>query len=107
MCRKCLPLDKQLSWRGVDSMSHRPQNRGRRSKGSKLRRRAKQYVLRHGFHDVIWAETICRTDRVEVHNYVHVTYPDLSEGMLLSDIPDYAEKGLVLVDSRGRGALQQ
>ena len=79
----------------------------RRSKGAVLRRKTKQFVLKLGFHDIIWAETICRTDRAEVHNYVHVTYPDLAEGMLLSDIPDFAEKGLVLIDARGRGALQR
>ena len=88
--------------RGV-SMSHR----GKRSQEARLRREARRYVFRNGFHDVIWAETVCRTDHVEVLNYLHVVYPELSEGMLISDVPDFAEKGLVLVDSRGRGALQR
>jgi len=74
----------------------------RRSLTAKLRR----YVLRQGFHDVIWAETICRTDKTEIINYIHVIYPDPNEGILISDIPD-VEKGLVLTDSRGRGVFQK
>jgi len=77
-----------------------------RSKQSKIRRYARRWILNHSYHDIIWAETICIFNNVEVVNYIHVHYPELSEGMLMSDLPD-AEKGLVLVDSRGRGAYQQ
>jgi len=81
-------------------------HRGKRSQEAKIRRYAKRYVLNHSFHDVIWAETICIFDRVAVHNYIHVTYPELLDGVLLSDIPDI-ERGEVLVDSRGRGSFQR
>ena len=77
-----------------------------RSRDAKIRRYAKKHIINHSYHDVIWAETICTFDRVQVHNYIHVTYPELVDGVLLGDIPDI-ERGEVLVDSRGRGTFQR
>ena len=97
---------------GVDSLTHR----GERSEEAKkrrlwrqLRREALKYVVKHAFHDVIWAETICRTDKAEVVNYLSIHYPDTVEHLKFtgSHIPDFVECGLVFADSRGRGALQK
>ena len=91
-------------------------HRGERSEEAKkrrlwrqLRREALKYVVKHAFHDIIWAETVCRTNKAEVVNYLSVHYPDKVKHLKFegSHIPDHAEKGLVLADSRGRGALQK
>lgn len=97
---------------GEDSLTHR----GIRSEGAKkrrvfrqLRREALKYVVKHAFHDVIWAETICRVDKAEIVNYLSIHYPEEMEGLQFEDehIHELAEKGLVLADSRGRGAMQK
>ena len=97
---------------GVDSLTHR----GERSEEAKnrrlwrqLRREALKYVVKHAFHDIIWAETVCRTDKAEVLNYLSIHYPEETEHLHFegSHIPNFVEQGLVFADSRGRGVLQK
>lgn len=82
-----------------------PHPRGKRSRKAQLRRKSRQFILKHAYHDVIWAETVCRSNRLEVINFLTVEYSDRPEGLQVSQVPDI-EKGEVLVDSRGRGSWQ-
>lgn len=73
--------------------------RGRHSFKSQITRRARHYVLKQAKHDPIIAEIICRTSRQQIISFLD------EEDLQLSLLPD-VEHGLVLSDSRGRGAFQ-
>lgn len=87
-------------------MSHRKKDRGKRSSKSRLRRKVVGFILKQAFHDIIWAETVCRTNYAEVVNWITITYPEDAEGLYPSVAAELADPGLVLIESRGRGALQ-
>lgn len=72
-------------------------HRGKRS----IRSLARRFVLAMSFRDTQLAETVCRTSRADILEHLRSTM----EGVNLHEVPD-VEKGLVLSDSRGRGAFQ-
>jgi hypothetical protein len=72
----------------------------------KLRRQkqmARQYIFSHAFQDQNLAEQISRSTTEEVRHFLYSV--TATENVDAAAIPQ-AEKGLVLVDSRGRGAFQ-
>lgn len=73
-----------------------------RSAQAQIRRLARRYVLNTAYRDFVQAESVCRCSRPDILNYV---CSFSSDGVQLSEIPN-VQKGLVLVDSRGRGAFQ-
>ncbi len=74
--------------------------RGRRS----LKARVKRYLFRVSYRDRKLSEVVCTTNKTEAIDWV-LSNVDTQQGLNLGDIPD-VEKGLVLLDSRGRGAFQ-
>ena len=69
---------------------------------------ARRFVLAMSFRDREKAESISRTSKHEIKEYLRKS-PDLWEtekGIQEHMIPD-VEKGLVLSDSRGRGSFQR
>ena len=77
------------------------------SRNSKIRTIIRNLVRHQQYLCPIWAETICRTTRDDVHTHLQKNYPDKYEGFAPSNIPEYVERGRVLTDSRGRGAFQK
>ena len=114
-----------MVWSGLSRLPHRrtpegEEQRRRRWEEAQARKKlwsyAKKLILNLSKRDVIWAETVCRSDRIEIVELLIVNYPRLSDIAKIKElprtseaqpIPNYCEKGLVLVDSRGNGVLQQ
>jgi len=82
-------------------------HRGTRSQTAKIRRIIRTFVRHQEYRCSIWVETVCRTSRIDVLTHLEANFPEQYEGFDPSQIPDYVEKGIVLTDSRGRGALQK
>lgn len=85
-----------------------PHPRGKRSREAQIHRAAVRYVLKNAYRCRIWAETINRVDRAKIRDFV-VSFigEEIFEGKpAYYGVPDL-EKGWVLIDSRGRGALQK
>ena len=79
-----------------------------------LHRETHRYVANHAYRDFQVAETICVSSPNEVSYHLTVTYPEFFEELTTAEITDtsqhftkHVEKGLVLVDSRGRGSFQR
>ena len=73
----------------------------RRSIKARQRRAARRYVLNHAYHDREQAELVCKTSQKAVITFLQSRF----ESVDLSAFD--TEKGEVLVDSHGRGSLQQ
>lgn len=101
-----------------------PHPRGKRSVDAKIRRITRHYILENAYRCPIWAETICRTNQTQIEDHVIVTLTvqeglqirrilrlDENETLVNSHVQRFIdtdmEKGLVLTDSRGRGAFQK
>ena len=81
-------------------MTHR---RGhRRSPEAMLRRAARRYVMLSSYRDHEQAETVSKVSREDVLEHLSSLEID---GVLVGAVPD-VEKGLVLLDRRGRGSFQ-
>ena len=76
-------------------------HRGNRSEKGKLKQQVRRYIYTTSYLDPIMAETVCRVGRLEVIEFACTLNAEVS----LSVVPD-VEKGLILSDSRGRGAFQ-
>ena len=85
-------------------MTHKnsPEKHKKRVSERKIRYALKTYINQQAKRDPIWAETVCVTDRVTLRG---VGYSMFGENFSTSFIPD-VEMGIVLTDSRGRGAFQ-
>lgn len=96
----------------------------RRSVVSRLRRLSRKLILNNAFQCPIWAETICRVGQTEVNHEIIATLTveddlkirrilNLEDNETIRDshinrfVDCTAEHGLVLTDSRGRGAFQK
>jgi hypothetical protein len=91
---------------GENRMPHRRSNEAyeRRTKRKNIRRVSYTYILEQSWNCRIWAERVSRTSQEELYEHVVSAFPD--EGVVLGYVPE-VENGLILSDSRGRGALQR
>ena len=80
----------------------------RRSHHKLVKRALASFIHRTSFRDWEQAETVCRVSRSELIDF-SITYmkQQVHEGPVELAIIPQVEKGLVLADSRGRGAFQQ
>jgi len=77
------------------------------SKNAKIRHIIRTFVRQEQYDDYLLVETVCQNSREDVYKHLETNYPEKCEGLKPSQIPDYVEKGIVLTDSRGRGAFQK